>query len=67
MARLAITTARLVSEAALLGMTTYLLLLLFAGAAVRGKRPAPAQRKRLWGGKMSSVSFLTYVATHSYS
>jgi hypothetical protein len=22
---------------------------------------------RLWGGKMSSVSFLTYAATHSYS
>lgn len=46
MARLAITTALLVSEAALLGMTAYLLLLIFAGAAVRGKRPAPAQRKR---------------------
>jgi 1,2-diacylglycerol 3-beta-glucosyltransferase len=46
MAILAITIALLASEAALLGMTAYLLLLVFAGAAGGGKRPAPAQRKR---------------------
>src|SRR4030042_4052445 len=50
MAELTVTLALLAAEVVLLGATAYLLLLLLAGVAVRGQRPAPAHRKRRFAG-----------------